>query len=471
MSWACIVLPHLALDCVLRCHPEPDKPLALVGGHPQRRELIAVNAAAERAGLYAGQRLTLAQAILREFATVEHDRAEAARWQRFLAALAYRYSSQVYAGWPSAIVLEVRSSFSLIGDWPQFESRLRADLQALGFRHRIALAPTPRAAYVLASLRDGLAVPRHEQLRDMLGAVPVRLAGLPNDAGEKLSHVGLRRLREVFALPRDGLRRRFGQELLGHLDRMLGDAPEPLDYYQPPDIFDTRIRLSCAIENHLPLQFPVRRLTADLAAYLASRASGVQQFVLRLEHESCPPTQIDIGLLSAERNPALLFELARIRLERTPIPAPVIALRLMAKHLPPFVPTGRDLFDDQPVGAEPWAQTRERLRARLGAEAVYRVAVTADPRPDYAWQRDDGNTPALLPELPPRPTWLLPHPIPLPTPAVRILAGPERLESGWWDDNDVRRDYYVLETAHGQRAWAFTPVGKNGPWMLHGWFA
>jgi protein ImuB len=59
----------------------------------------------------------------------------------------------------------------------------------------------------------------------------------------------------------------------------------------------------------------------------------------------------------------------------------------------------------------------------------------------------------------------------LPDPATRILAGPERVESGWWDGKDVCRDYYVLETARGQRAWVFTPVGKNGPWMLHGWFA
>jgi len=52
-----------------------------------------------------------------------------------------------------------------------------------------------------------------------------------------------------------------------------------------------------------------------------------------------------------------------------------------------------------------------------------------------------------------------------------ILAGPERLESGWWDGDDARRDYYIIETSRGQRAWAFAPVGQQGPWMLHGWFA
>lgn len=74
-------------------------------------------------------------------------------------------------------------------------------------------------------------------------------------------------------------------------------------------------------------------------------------------------------------------------------------------------------------------------------------------------------------DRPPRPAWLLPQPVPLRDPAPRILAGPERLETGWWDGDDARRDYYVLETSRGQRAWAFTPVGETGHWMLHGWFA
>ncbi|HET7923713.1 MAG TPA: hypothetical protein VFL30_02385 [Rhodanobacteraceae bacterium] len=54
---------------------------------------------------------------------------------------------------------------------------------------------------------------------------------------------------------------------------------------------------------------------------------------------------------------------------------------------------------------------------------------------------------------------------------MRLLAGPERVESGWWDDCDNGRDYYVIETHLGQRAWAFVPAGSASGWMLHGWFA
>ena len=73
---------------------------------------------------------------------------------------------------------------------------------------------------------------------------------------------------------------------------------------------------------------------------------------------------------------------------------------------------------------------------------------------------------------PPRPAWLLPRPVPLRDHSLVVLAGPERIESGWWDGGDLRRDYYVVQTSQGQRAWAFLPAGaSDAAWMLHGWFA
>jgi protein ImuB len=71
----------------------------------------------------------------------------------------------------------------------------------------------------------------------------------------------------------------------------------------------------------------------------------------------------------------------------------------------------------------------------------------------------------------PRPTWLLETPQPLRGPAPTILAGPERIETGWWDGGDMRRDYYVVRTSQGQCAWVFCAPGEQGAWMLHGWFA
>lgn len=471
MLWACIHLPHLAIDSVLRRHPDADRPLALVAGGQNRREIVTVNRPAFDAGLRPGQRLAAAQALLSNFVAVDYDEADVARCQEFLGAWAYRYSSEVYAGWPGCILLEAQRSFAIFGQWLKFQVKLREDLVGLGYRHRVALAPTPRAARVLAGVRDGLAVEDGQALAGVLGRVPVTRGHLPDDVGDRLHRMGLRHLRQVFALPRDAARRRFGSDLLDHLDRMLGRAPDLLDYYQPPDRFDMRVELSYEVENHMALMFPVRRMTADLATYLAGRDGGVQNFELQLEHEGRAPTAVPVGLLAAERDPAMLFELTRGRLEQASVPAPIVALRLIAQHLPPYVPEGRDLFDDRPAQAVPWMQLRERLRAKVGADSVYQVAPTVDPRPERAWTQSPAAKPVPDLDRPPRPTWLLERPIPLHDRHIEVLSGPERIETGWWDDGDARRDYYVLQTSTGQRAWAFTSVGERGPWMIHGWFA
>lgn len=466
MLWACILLPQLALDGVLRRRPG-DGPLVLVAGAGHARSIVAANTAAREAGLRVGQRLSAAQALLAQFEALPYEPELVGRWHCFLAAVAYRYSAEVSL-LPHAIVLEVSRSLGLFGSWPRLENLLRTDLAALGFRHRISAAPTAHAAYVLAGVADGQAVLEHAHLRHALAPIPLQKSRLPAAAAEALPGMGIRTLGQLLSLPRDGLRRRFGADLLLALDRLNGDAPAGLAAYRPPDRFDLRIELSHEVESIGALIFPLRRMTADLAAWLAGRDGGVQRFTLQLEHRE-GHTDVPVGLLAPEREAGMLFELARGRLEQVALPQPVLALRLIARELPPFVPAGRDLFDERPAHALPIEQLRERLRARLGDRAVHQLGSTTDPRPELAQKvaaRDDGWQ-----EPSPRPTWLLDRPLPLRGPAPRILVGPERLETGWWDGGEVCRDYYVLETAQGQRAWAFCAPGEQAGWMLQGWFA
>lgn len=481
MRWACLLLPQLAMDVVLRHHPEPERALALVDGPHARRRLHAVNAAARALGLRPGMPLIAAQAIVDGFQTLEHDPAAVEHARGLLAAWAYGYSSQVSLQFAHALVFEIGRSRSLFGAWPQLRRRLSAELHELGFRHRLAAAPNPQAARALTQLGDDLCVD-DDGLARTLAKLPLERCGFDAATVEALQRMGLRRLGAVRALPRAPLARRFGQEVLAHLDALHGVAAPPLVYFQPPDAFDARIELGHEVESSQALLFPLRRLCADLSAYLSGRDGGVERFVLILEHErhphrpQRPHSEVPVGLLAPERDATMLFELARGRLQQAQIPAPVVGLRLLAERLPPFVPARRDLFDARPQQALPWAQLRERLRARLGDDGVHGLGVHPDHRPERAWRELSGDAPmpagkAAAGKAAPRPGWLLPEPEPLRDAPMRILAGPERIESGWWDLDDVRRDYYLVETAKGQRAWAYREAGGDGALTLHGWFA
>lgn len=470
MRWVCIVFPQLALDGVQRVHPEPNQPLVLLAGTPQRRVLQTVNDAARALGLRPGQSLTAAHALAKTFASAEYDPAEIERYQQFLAAWAYQFSSQVSLYYPRALLFEIESSLGLFGPWPRFEARLRRELTELGFRHRIVAAPNPVAARVLANIKDGVAV-QDDGLMQALAPLPIDRAGLDPQAATALSRMGLRTLAQVQALPRHTLARRFEASLLKHLDALAGQRPLGLAFYQPPDRFDVRIELNFDVQSHQALLFPLRRLTGDLSAFLCGRDSGVQRFDLHLEHAQAPDSVIKVGLLSAEREPAMLFELARGRLEQVQVTSPVRGFRLVAQDLPVFVPQRQDLFDDRPQQTLPWEQLRERLRARLGDEAVQGLRFHADHRPECAWQATADKNPCPTLNTVQRPGWLLSEPTLLGEQGVQILMGPERIESGWWDGADIRRDYYLIQTRAGQQGWAFRTVGQGDGLWLQGWFA
>ncbi len=527
--WACLALPGLSLEAAFRgvdagaapaagaaheAAPGAVAPRAVFDGPANRPALHALDAAARAAGLRPGQPLAEARVLLPTLhARRREAEAEAAALER-LAAWAYGFSSQVVWSPPDAVLLEAGASLALFGGWPRLARRLREELGALGHAHRLAAAPTPAAAEVLARSGLDIALPGHDATRRALAQVPLALAGLPARTAEALHGMGLRRLGELLRLPRPELGRRIGAAGLAHLERLLGERPDPRPLYRPPERFAAKVEFDHAVEHLAGLQFSLQRLTRELAAFVLGRDGGVQHYALAFAHEDHPPTRLEIGLRRPSRDAAELFAFARDRLERVALPGPATALHLLAEALPPFVPEGRDLFASAPRGGLDLAGLEERLRARLGDDAVRGLALHPDPRPEHAWRATLGAPPAsaahggsathaasstpggaarrrgprvdassgidaAAPDAPPRPLWLLPAPIPFRGRIARVLAPPERIEGGWWDGGDVERDYVIAELDTGQRAWLFRPAraGATPPgagaegWMLHGWFA
>jgi protein ImuB len=110
----------------------------------------------------------------------------------------------------------------------------------------------------------------------------------------------------------------------------------------------------------------------------------------------------------------------------------------------------------------------ERLQARLGRE-VCGIAPYPDHRPEHAWQRVEPGEwdPREFVQPGPRPAWMLEKAISVEEEKLDLLAGPERIDCGWWDGDEARRDYFVAGLGCGF-AWVYREEGR---WYVHGFFA
>jgi protein ImuB len=373
----------------------------------------------------------------------------------------------------SALLLEIGGCLRLFGGLDVLRGEVARGLAEQGIVGRIAVAVTPQAALWLA-----------EGNAEELDCLSIGCLTWPKGVAEKLTRFGLRRLGEVRRLTFTSLSRRIGKDATTLIARAYGEAPDPRPDFVFPLRFDERIELPAVVENAPALLFAARRLTAALAGWLNVRQAGVRACRFDLVHRQ-GATELPLRFADATRDGQRFERVLCERLERLQLAAPVEALRLAAETVEPLVGHSGGLFDDG-LAKESMAALIERLRARLGEERVFGITPVADHRPECATEHLPIGAHAET-ASPPRPFWLLAKPESLVELAgrphrrgpLRLVAGPERIESGWWDQEervgdgvgDIRRDYFIALTTDERWAWVFRELRPPGGWYLHGWFA
>jgi protein ImuB len=374
-----------------------------------------------------------------------------------IAAWACQFTPKVSLEPPRGLLLEVAGSLRRFGGSHGLLEKLRAGLAATGFEAAHALAPTARAALWLA--RSGCRV---------LEEVPVE-AACSAQTLEFLRRIGVRTLGELFALPREGLAQRCGPALIDDLDRAAGSLPEGRVFFMPPAHFAARLELPAPVSHAEGVLFAARRLLLQFEGLLAARQAGVRNFDFILFFHKGQNT-VRIGLASAAREAERFARLLRERLAGVTLAQPVEAIALEAGDFVPLAECTAGMFGDALAEAEDWARLLERLEMRLGRGAVHGLAVYPDHRPEFAWRRVEPGEwePREFRHPGPRPLWLLETPRRLGEEEFQLLAGPERIEAGWWDGDDAKRDYFIAQCQGFSLGWVYR---ESGEWYLHGLFA
>ena len=454
------------------------------------------------------------------------------------------------AGASYGVLAEVGASLRLFGGLPALQARLARGIAGLGLQAAWAAAPTATGAWLLAhgaplTPLDATRV----RLVSQLGAgtsVDAQLDTLPLQVLEAaqvhlatLTGIGCTTLGALRRLPRAGLARRFGKALLQEVDRAYGNQPQAHRWFEAPESIDLTLELPYRVDNTATLLVAGQRLLLLLTGWLTARHTAVLAITLWLHHEparrrdhsgslsTCAAsTPVSIVLAAPSRDAEHLGLLLRERLALVQLTAPVVEVALVVDRSASLAGANTELFPTVASDSDGIGRLVERLQSRLGAQAVQRLATSADHRPERSHAscalqaggaapgvrgRRTGATAAAsatgtgaqspltvaaaavnaanaanAANLPPptmRPGWLLAQPLALLTrqhrpfyqSALTLLAGPDRIESGWWDDALALRDYFIAENDRHVLLWVFRlrpdAHGTDEGWFLHGFFA
>jgi protein ImuB len=412
-----------------------------------------------------------------------------------LALCAQRFTPRVSLVPPDGLVMEVKGSLHLFNGVEGLSRALASECASLGLKSMVALAPTPLAALVAARVGKPFVVMELARLVGQLIPLPLAALRWEPETLERLARMGVRTIGQVLRLPRAGFARRFGTDSLAVLDRLTGRSADLNERFHARERFRRRRELSYELENQTAVLGALAPLLAELGKFLESRQCGVMKLECLLRHRHAEPTSCVLRLAAPVADVDRLTELLGERLSALTLPEPVRSCELRSSSLVRRVFSSNSVWQPGEYGGGAGTEATElieRLRARLGPEAVYGLQVLPGHRPENAWGvrepsasnatasladgRRSGHDDALRSFR--RPMWLLPEPrflserdgLPRRRGPLRLLGEPERIETGWWDGGDIARDYYTATDLHGVRLWIFRERTAPHRWFLHGVF-
>jgi protein ImuB len=502
--------------------------------------IVAADPAARAGGIAPGMPLADARALLPDLEV--HDTAPVAdaRALTRLALACTRFTPWTAVdghtggfGGDGGLWLDVTGCTHLFGGERELLDALVRRVNGAGFAARAGLADTAGAAWALARfapIPDGgatLAVAPAFQ-EPALARLPVAGLRLAPATVEGLHRMGLRRIGDLYGMPRAPLASRFGPEIARRLDQALGRAEEVLSPLRSPPGYLARLGFAEPIGHADDIARGLERLLGDLAAQLEKAGLGARRLEFALHRVDGTRSVVRVGTGRPSRDTAHLMRLFRDRLEALDPGFGVEIMTLAALAAEPQMPAQGD-FAGTNAGLTA-VQLIDRLAGRLGVDAVTRLTPVASHIPERASrevpmlttaERPQGKAkpkPELKPARrivlkrgddgdpdnadwrrdPPRPLQLLVQPSPIEVMALvpdgppvlfrwrrlqcRVVraAGPERIAPEWWRAQGSRpgravRDYYRVEDAEGARYWIFreglyTP-DRPPAWYLHGFFA
>ena len=532
--WLSIYLPMLPVEVFTRGlkHEDTSRPIVILA----QRKVRFLNSAAQARGINIGSSLDTAFTLSSQVVSFERNEQKEFSTLSHLAQWAYQFTPNVSIRAPDCLLLDIGGCLKLFGGLENLRSRIQQGLTKQGYESVLTTNMTPMAALCLATSNKKPRVERDNTGTDENGScasyvtkslecLPVDCLQVDKKIIESLQQMGIADCKALFALPQSGLNRRFGIYFVDYLQRLLGEKPDPQKFINPEPKFMNDVTFLADVNNTASLRFSINRLISELTEFLTARQLATNHLSWSLSHRNHGARNFNILLANPVNEHDMFMSLTLLKLEQIKDVKEIDNLSLAVNNLFPAVNISEDLFHGTPFQQKNSVKGQQqqtdmllnKLRTRLGPGSCYGLSAANDHRPEKAWkpvrldqrdywQPDQIGMGSIFQSA--RPMMLLSQPKPLPgtcsfssagnvtggtsikTPfqlsslqsssreskhQLTLLKGPERIDFGWWDEDDlnkvITRDYYVATIDNqGSLLWIFQ-YSNDKRWYLHGIFS
>jgi protein ImuB len=388
-----------------------------------------------------------------------------------IADILYLFTCDIVLAPPNAIMLRAQNMLSLYGGLQEYWQVVEQALRRQQIQFIAASGYSIQAAKVLALNHNHLISDDRAQIEHHLKKCLLIHSDIDNKDLQKLARIGIKTYADLCSLPVSELANRVSRCSMSIINELQGKQAARVTFYQPKPRYHDYLELLYEVSLSAKLLPIIGLCLNKLSEFLRLRnahcLSICMQFFQR-EHKS---QQHTFNSIRPIYKTADWLDIIDLKLESMKFESPVYALSLNCEKYEIAEIANDDMFTQKSTHLAALTLL-SRLQSKLGSKGIKQLNFVGDFRPERSTTLSEIGKPiknkySLTSIFADRPGLLLPTPEPLQL-QVEVIKGPERIQTGWWDDHPVNRDYYIGQSQDGQQVWIFkTPTQE---WFLHGYF-
>lgn len=481
--WIYLYLPNLQLNIQQnqaeafsadnkQCEIDSAPPAQIIY-HPKLNQVLQLNKEAQKLGIKKGMGLASASITCSHLLVTEYKEAIATQALQELANQLYLVTSDIVIDEPCGVFLRAQNMLRLYGNLNQYWQVIQEVISKQGYEVYFASAYSVNVAKLIAKHEQLFMSDDRKQIQQKLQKCSLELTDIDKKDVEKLQRIGIKNIADLFEQPLSAFASRVSKFSLHIMSELRGESAAKLRFYQPPQRYEHYLELLYDIELSARLLPIIRKCLAALEAYLLVRnglALSIHITLFQREHESI--TQVINSALPIYKCQHWL-DIIELRLENLALSSGVYGITIQCEKIEQADGCESDFFSEKSTHVAAMTLL-SRLKAKLGEQQVQLMQFNDDYRPECCTQLSTAvqkkhakNSIKNNAHFLDRPGFLLRSPIPLNT-KVSIIDGPERIASGWWDNHEIQRDYFLAQSTQGQQMWVFRTLDDN--WFVHGYF-